>query len=461
MVKIAPFRGVVYNNREIEAYGGLLTSPPYDVLSSELRQEYLSCHPNNFLHLDYGEVLPEDSNPMAWHERAASTLSHWLSEGVLVRRSKPSVALIDTDWVHPLNGRRMTRHGLVCLMRLEESGKFSRVRPHEKTFSYHKVERLDLMEKTGAQLSPVFGFFPDPDSHFLKMIFDLLRTDPDASFQEKSGFNQQITFIQNLKSLKAIVKALDDVTVYIADGHHRYETALKYRRDQLARLEKNDQKPAENSAIDYVLVYLCPMSDPGLCVLPTHRVLSSLDMTDKEIIQAFKPFADIKCRPFDGRNREAVQLALSKKLLEDDKKGLKVFGLFLRDEDKYYFVKIKEKVREEIIKQNPQEADLNGLDVSILTNVIFHKALGLNETDMDDPERIVYYSSIEPAYSAVADRGARAAFIMNPTRLDEIIRVSESGQVMPRKATYFYPKVSSGLVFNLIDPMESIIDFDD
>jgi uncharacterized protein (DUF1015 family) len=459
MVKIAPFKGVVYNSGELEREGAKLVTLPYDVISPEMREAYLDSHPHNFLHLDLGRVFPDDPDPMAWHRRSAEILSHWLSQGLLVRRDQPSIILMDTEWAHPLTGRKMTRHGLICLLRLMEGSKSSRVRLHEKTFSYHKEERLDLMERTRAQLSPVFGFFPDPDNLALKAMYDMAGSYPDFSVKESARLVHHGSFIQDSGAIERLQDLLAPFPVYIADGHHRFETAVKYRQLVLEELERNGQRPAPNSAIDHVMFYLSPMGDPGLCVMPTHRVLSCVSLTDDEILRSLSRYCDMKDFPFNGEDVQA-RTNLAHKLLDDNKKGLTVFGMFLKGYRRYYFLKVKEKVKESIALAHPGEADLNGLDVSILTSLIIKKALGVTEADLDNPDCISYFHSIDQAVEAVNLKDHRVAFIMNPATLDEIVKITEGEGLMPRKATYFYPKVTNGLVFNLVDPMESIVDLD-
>ncbi|MDR1049545.1 MAG: DUF1015 domain-containing protein [Deltaproteobacteria bacterium] len=455
MVKIAPFRGVVYKKSAFEEAGGLLLAPPYDVVSRAQRQAVLDSHPYNFMHLDLGPVMPGDADHMSWHDRSASTLIAWMNSGVLVRREQPSVVMMDTDWVHPVTGRRMTRHGMLCLIKLEPPSREARIKPHEKTFSFHKEERLDLMEKTRCQLSPVFGFFPDPEDKIIRKMYDLAG-DPDLTVAEPSGLSHQISFLQANSHLAELVGALADSTVYLADGHHRYETALNYRARVLAELARNGQEPAPNSALDYVLIYLCSMADQGLCVLPTHRVLRKIDLSDEEILAALEPFAQIKTFPWSKEDGDASALAgLARKLRRDDSKGLTVYGLSLKGSDKYYFLKIRELVKHKLARARPEEAALASLDVSIL-NVVFKEALGLTEADLDDPVCIDYFSETAAALEAVRNNGDRAAFILNHTSLVEILKVTEEGLCMPRKSTYFYPKVSSGVVFNLVNPMESV-----
>ncbi|MDR1578698.1 MAG: DUF1015 domain-containing protein [Deltaproteobacteria bacterium] len=451
MVKIAPFRGLVYNDEEIADHGGLLTSPPYDVLTPAQREEYLNSHPHNFLHLDLGQVLPRDKDPHAWHARSAKLLKDWVKTGVLTRRERPTIYLMDTEWIHPVSGRKQTRHGFICLLRLEPHSPTSSVRPHEKTFSYHKMERLALMEKTKAQLSPVFGFFPDPDGQLLKTMFDFSRTDPDIVINERSGQSHSVSFLQNSEMVGKLTHFLADKTVYIADGHHRYETALNYS----AKIKKTLKKVDDDSAINYVMVYLCPMSDPGLCILPTHRILTRLNKSNEEILQALAPLADIKDYPFAPNGEKGARRILSSKLAEDNKKGLSVFGLYLAGADRCYLLKVRERIKQERMERDPACRQLAALDVSVL-QYLFTQGLGLKEEEMDDPDLLNYFSSTTEAVKAVISDSARAAFVINPTSVDEILRVTEEGLVMPRKATYFYPKVANGLVVNVIDPAEII-----
>jgi uncharacterized protein (DUF1015 family) len=454
MVKIAPFKGLVYNAEEIASVGGLLTSPPYDVLTATQREEYHASHPHNFLHVDLGALSPKDKDPLAWHARSAKLFREWIKTGVLVRRDQAAIYLMDTEWTHPVTGRKQTRHGFIALMRLEPPAQSSSVRPHEKTFSYHKMERLDLMEKTKAQLSPVFGFFPDPDGQILRYMFDFSRTDPDIFISERSGLSHSVSYLQTQETIGKMVKSLEDKTVYIADGHHRYETSLNYAEKVKKSL---NYEVDENSALNYVMMYLCPMSDPGLCILPTHRLLRRLDLSNEEIIKALSPLAEVKEYPYAPNGEKSARKTLATKLAEDNKKGLSVFGLFLSGAESCYLLKVKEKVKHDLISLNPATSPLTVLDVSVLTQIVFQQGLGLSDKDLDDPDLIDYISSTPEEIKAVAAGMARAAFLLNPTTVEEILRVTEEGLVMPRKATYFYPKVSTGLVINPIDPKEIVV----
>ncbi|MDR3153857.1 MAG: DUF1015 domain-containing protein [Deltaproteobacteria bacterium] len=456
MVLIAPFRGYVYNDGEIQGHGGLLTAPPYDVLSLEEREAYYASHAHNFLHVDLGKQLPEDADPMAWHVRSAAILGRWLAEGVLVRSPRPAFYAMETEFAHPLTGERLLRRGFVGLMRLEEPSREARIRLHEQTFSFHRQERLDLMEKTRAQLSPIFGFFPDEGGALLDSLARRAEGRPDIALQDTSGQSHKVFVLDDPAVTHDVARSLADSTVYIADGHHRYMTALSYRERSLAALAAEGKAPARDSALDWVMIYLCPMGDPGLLVLPTHRILKSWPLSNEEFLARLAPYAETRVLSYSECGSRGAQDALANKLQEDCRKGLTVFGLFLGGADCCFFLKIREKVKEAVAEKAPEKASLSLLDVSILTDVVLTEALGLTEANMDDPGCISYISDAWEAFRLVEAEGRRAAFVLNPTSLEEILKVTESGYVMPRKATYFYPKVSNGLVINLVDPLETI-----
>jgi uncharacterized protein (DUF1015 family) len=455
MVSIAPFRGYVYNEEEMRDHGGLLIAPPYDVLSLAQRQAYYDCHPHNFLHVDLGKPLPGDADEMSWHARSASILSGWLSGGVLARSPRPALYVMETEFTHPLTGLRQIRRGFVCLMRLEAPGRDARIRLHEQTFSFHKQERLDLMVKTRAQLSPIFGFFPDADRACLDALASAAGRRPCIDARDTSGQAHKVVAADDPETVDAFRGMLAGRTVYIADGHHRYMTALNYRDQTMDSLRRGGAAPAPGGALDWVMAYLCPMGDPGLCVLPTHRILRSWDLSNEEILERLGRVAETRVISFAEGGRQAAVDVLAEKLREDRRKGLTVFGLFLNGADCCCFIKIREKVKEALAERAPERSPLSLLDVSVLTEVVLCEALGLTEELMDDPGRISYISDANEAFRLV-ESGERAAFILNPTSLAEILKVTESGYVMPRKATYFYPKVSNGLVINLVDPSERV-----
>lgn len=441
MVEIAPFRGVRYNRAEIEDHGGRLVAPPYDVLSEKEQKACLELHPHNILHVDFGPARPEDEHKYDWHKRSGALWRQWLEEGVLVRQDRPAFFHVETTCRNPYKGGTITRHGFVCLMKLEEFGPDSQVRPHEKTFSSHKEERLDLMKETSANLSHVFGFFPDEDRQVLETMSraSLGRT-PEMDFKDYRGFGHRVWIDEDEESISKLTALLKDRRVYIADGHHRYETALNYRR------WLNENRGGAPASADYVMIYLCPMSDPGLVILPTHRLLSTTPLHPDEMLNRLSAYFKISGKTFNQLNEPVRRDRFITKL----KKQKNSLGLRLSGRDAYYVLKLQEHAWEDpILKKEPKA--LAALDTVILSNIVFQGALGLTEKDLDNPDLISYISNLGQAldYRDLGEGGA--IFILNPASVEDILRVTEKGHIMPRKSTFFYPKVTTGLVMNIID----------
>ena len=441
MVEIAPFRGLLYNRSEMKDHGGLLVAPPYDVLNKQEQEDCLKLHPHNILHLDLG---PEDENDQkyAWHQRSAELMKKWQSEGVLERLEKPAVFHVETTCRNPLKGGSITRHGFVCLMKLEEFSETSQVRPHEKTFSSHKEERLSLMKHTGANLSQVFGFFPDEDRSALKLMTAAARAkEPDMDIVDYRGFQHRMWINEDEESNQALVSALSVRKVYIADGHHRYETALNYRRHLKETL--GDKAPA---GADYLMMYLCPMSDPGLVILPTHRLLNQNTFTKDEMLQRLSSFFKISGKCFNDETEAVIR----DRFLWKMKKQNNCLGLYMAGRSTYYTLKLTDAGRASAaLGAEPRE--LAALDTVVLSNLIFKEALGLTEGDLDNPDVISYVSNLGRALEMVKEEECDAAFLLNPATVEDILKVTEKRYIMPRKSTFFYPKVTTGLVMNLID----------
>ena len=440
LVEIAPFKGIMFNRDELNDHGGLLVAPPYDVLSVEEQRAGLNLHPHNILHLDYNLNSPEDNDKFAWHRRSGETLKRWLAEGVLKRLEKPAIFQVETGCQNPVKGGPIVRRGLVCLMRLVDFSHQSAVKPHEKTFSSHKEERLDLMKATHANLSQVFGFFPDEDRRAWSLMRETTEMKaPEAEFTDYRQYRHRIWLNDDQENIGRFISIMKERQVYLADGHHRYETALNYR-DYLKG--KGEFSPGA----DYIMIYLCPMSDPGLVVLPTHRLLNGSLPHQDELLNRLSQFFKISGKTFTDQTEPVMRGRFLAKL----KKQRGHIGLYLAGRQTYYVLKSLDRVPEELAAQK-EPPELAALDTVMLSGVIFKRILGLTEKDLDNPEVVAYVSDLGQALDLVRDKKRQAAFILNPSTVEDVIRVSEKGLTMPRKSTFFYPKVTTGLVLNLID----------
>ena len=440
MVEIAPFNGIMFSRAELADHGGKLVAPPYDVLNPEEQRNCLGLHPHNILNLDYNLRLPDDPDKYSWHLRSGEILKKWLAEGVLERLEKPAIFQMETCCRNPVKGGTIVRRGFACLMRLVDFDRKSAVRPHEKTFSSHKEERLDLMKATHANLSQIFGFFPDEDHRAWGLMRESTEMrDPEVDLTDYRHYRHRIWLEQDQENIGRFIDVLKDRKVYIADGHHRYETALNYR-DYLK--EKGEFSPGA----DYVMMYLCPMSDPGLIILPTHRLLNGALPHPDDFLNNLSQFFKISGKTFTDKTETVMRERFLTKL----KKQRGHIGLFMSGRRTFYVLKALDRVGEELELQG-EPPELAALDTVILNGVIFKKIMGLSEKNLDDPDVVSYVSNLDQALNLVKAQKRKAAFILNPGTVEDVVRVSEKGLTMPRKSTFFYPKVTTGLMLNLID----------
>jgi uncharacterized protein (DUF1015 family) len=323
-------------------------------------------------------------------------------------------------------------------MRLVEWDNQGEVRPHEKTFSSHKEERLGLIKATHANLSPVFGFFPDED----RRVWSLMRETtaqrpPEFEVADYRQYQYRIWVDQDRENIARFESLMKERKVYLADGHHRYETSLNYR-DYLK--EKGEFSPGA----DYIMIYLCPMSDPGLVILPTHRLFNRPLPHPDDLLNSLSAYFKISGKSFSDKTEPVMRDRVKTKL----KKQRDNLGLFMTGRRTYYILKTLDKVKEELTEEPPELAALSPV---ILNGIIFRRVLGLSEKDLDSPDIIAFDANLDRALDLVSKGQRTAAFILNPGTVEDVVRVSEKGLTMPRKSTFFYPKVTTGLVLNQID----------
>ncbi|MBE9581284.1 MAG: DUF1015 domain-containing protein [Proteobacteria bacterium] len=441
MAIIAPFRGIFYNREKIQDLRDVIT-PPYDVISERERQEYFKRHPQNMIRLILSKGDPQDTNRDNRYTRAAECFRSWLHQGILTQDTEPAIYLTEIDY--DVEDVVRTRFGVIALVQLEDFEKGS-ILPHEKTFSATKADRLSLMQTCKANFSPVFSLFSDPDGEIVRPLRSCIKgIKPDFEFKELIGSRHQLWRVTDQRIHKKIQQKLYDKPLYIADGHHRYETALNFRNQTVAKSGTLDPKAACN----FVMMYLCSIHDPGLTIRPVHRLLSHVP---QHVIDGFAEKAhayfDIETLQFGAADRAEVLAGFLAKIRAGAESG--VIGAVLRDHRVFYVLRIREGIMDRLF-DGQVPVPLRKLDVTIATKLVFQKIFDLDDAALDDERRILYTSRTEKALEAVSAGKCEVALILNPTRLSNVEEISEAGLTMPRKSTYFYPKVMSGLVINKI-----------
>ncbi len=427
MPQIRPFRGVRYNPNRVEMKN--VICPPYDVITPEQSEELHSKDPYNAIRLILGKQHSRDSKTNNRYTRARELWIKWQKEGVLIRDQSPSIYYHEHSYT--IGERSYTRSGIIVTVRLSE-GKKKDILPHENTYKGPKLDRLRLLTEVKANFSPIFGIYSDPSRMITSLIKPPLE-EPHVEFHVSSE-SHRVWIIDSPEIIDMVSSMLIDKTILIADGHHRYETAKTYRdRMRTVTGKKDGLQP-----FDYVMMYLANI-DEELSILPTHRVIvdsMGIGLVDFEyrIKELFNMI------PYDNRNTFLNMLK---------KSGKGHFGLLVSGIPRYYLLKPIDE--EAIDKYMPASMHplLRKLDVTILHECIIEPILGID--NLVSQGRILYTSLAEEAISMVEKGDADAAFLMNPSSMQEIMNVAKQGLKMPHKSTYFYPKIPTGLVFNPLE----------
>lgn len=426
MPQLKPFRALFFNQAKVALSD--VVAPPYDVISPQLQEELYARSPYNVVRLDFGRE--EDR-----YSSAARLLGEWRNEHVLEQDEVPSVYVLVQDF-KSTEGKDARRFGFITLCRLEELGKGS-VLPHEKTLSKPKEDRLRLLQAARAHFNQIFCMYDDPQRQVERHTEHRLRsTEPDADVTY-DGVRNRLWRISDEGSIEVFREALKAQKVYVADGHHRYETALEFRNF----MQGENPNHTGDEPYNFVMMYFTNMHDRGLTILPTHRLVHDLPSFDaKRLLQQLSLYFRVTKQP------SLAELAAVLK-----RKERFAFGLIVADEPRYHFLSIVSLSHlASIVPAKVPEA-VRRLDVTILHAAVVEKVLGIPFELQKQKAHLDYVTDVYEADDAVKQGKAQAAFLMNPTRIAQVRSVAEAGKTMPQKSTYFFPKLLSGLVIHSLE----------
>ncbi|MEC9491794.1 DUF1015 domain-containing protein [Flexistipes sp.] len=413
MVTVRPFRGVRYNLEK--ALLKHVVSPPYDVISESERESFKTKSPYNVVHL----ILPEGKNK---YNNAGKLYNQWKSEKVLVKDDVPSFYVYEQEYRY--EGKKYVRTGFVGLMKLEEFGK-GKVFPHEKTLAGPKKDRYELMKACKANFSQIFGLYLDKENELEKAFASAKKTMPAASAVDDDGVKNSLWLIQDQDIVNKISRFMSNKSIYIADGHHRYETSLNLR--DFFRKQNKDAAD-ELKPYDFAMMMFVNFYDEGLKIFPTHRVVDIDDKFDEKVF--FEKLENYFV--VEEIEHTRYEKFLNKK---ENCKIVMVYG------DKYYGLSIKD---DDYEKLHPV---YRRVDTYILQELILKGVMGFSEDKLLNKEGISFMQSEEKVREA-AEKNKAVGFILNGVPIEVVREISENGYVMPQKSTYFYPKLQTGLVFN-------------
>lgn len=441
MAEIVPFRGILYRpeNRNRPDLSDLL-APPYDVISDAQRQALAARSPFNAVHL----ILPKDKSGGDSDERygeAANALHRWLGASILQRDEQPALYRYHQIFKPPgmQDAPEVVRRGFIARIRLHRFAE-GVVLPHERTLAGPKLDRLKLKRATRTHLSQVFGLYDDKERH-ADDAFAKVESQPPALYgTTEDGVSHRLWRLQDASAIAAIAALLRDKRIYIADGHHRYETMLALREE----LRQDPSYCGLDSSVEYGSIFLCNASDPGLLIFPTHRVLAGLPgFALPELLARLEEKFEI--------DEQGVQDAAAVQAMLQSKGERGPSFLLCSGSRRIYLT-----LRPAAAAAASGPMVLRSLDVTVLHSLVFEEALGIDRAAQEAQTYLRYIKDTPQALSAALDPAVQAVFVLNPTRVEQVMAVAEAGEVMPQKSTYFYPKIASGLVLNPFDPEERV-----
>jgi uncharacterized protein (DUF1015 family) len=408
MADVRPFQALHYDRDRV---GGLqpVVAPPYDVIDADQRAALIARSPYNVVEID----LPQGDDPYA---HAAEVFERWQRDGILVRDDAPALWALEQDYTGP-DGRRRTRHGFFARVRIEDYGA-GRIRPHERTHPGPKEDRLRLTRATHANLSPIFSLYDDPAGAAWGALEPHLDNPPWDEVSDEDGTTHRLWRVTDAAAIEAVTAALADKELLIADGHHRYETARVHEQE---------------GGAGHVLMCLVALQDPGLTVFPTHRLLTRI--ADREALRAAIE-RDFDVAPADE--------------LEPQGEGPVRMGYLDAHHRRPLMLTLKDPaIAAEALPGKPEP--YRALDTAVLEALVLQGALHMSEDDISHLNGLDYARDSAQARERVESGDAEAAFFMRGTPVSQVRDVAATGESMPPKSTYFFPKVLTGMVFNLLD----------
>ncbi|HCC68402.1 MAG TPA: DUF1015 domain-containing protein [Nitrospiraceae bacterium] len=422
MAEVIPFRGVFYNPAQVP--GSTVTAPPYDIITPEFKETLYNRSPYNIVHIDSGKNLLADNENENRYTRARDALNKWLKEGILIRDAEPFFYCYEATYTS--EGIQKQLRGFIGAVRLEEL-EGGNIHPHEKTHSKPKTDRLNLMRFCMANISPIFALYSSHERHASSILDQATKDNAFIESIDEDGFIHRLWAIKDKNCIDEIKKELTDKAIFIADGHHRYETALDFRNEMQGKgFLKTGLEP-----FNYVMMFLANIEDNGLNILPTHRLVTNMPENVEGLL---KPFFDITAFPFNSSGEESVGAEFFKSM---HRRGHSL-GMYLRGENVYYVLNFKGSYSH---IDAPQA--LRTLDVVILHNLILEDLFKIAAVD--------YEMNFELAVKKVKQGDYGAVFLLNPTGIKDVKAVALAGERMPPKSTYFYPKLLTGMVINKFD----------
>ena len=410
MAEILPFRGILYNVSKVSI--GDVLAPPYDLITPEYQEELYQRNPYNVVRIDFGKEQHGDSEAYNKYTRARGYLEKWIDEGILRVNERPAFYAYEMSYA--IDGEEKKLIGFLGLVKLEELGK-GKIHPHECTYSKPKQDRLNLLRICKANTSPIFSLYKSTDKKVSTILSEVAQTRPYLEAADAAGAIHRLWQIDGRGDIEIIKEELRDKDIFIADGHHRYETSLEFQREMAGR----QLVSSNNEPFNYVLMFLANMVDSGITILPTHRLVKEIP---EDIHKRFSEYFEIE--PVSADFNIAARISGRRY----------VFGFFQNREERWYLLTFNGRNLSEV------HPAMREIDVIVLHDLVLKKIF--------EVEDIAYEMDVTKALEKVRNGTFRAALFLNPTKVEDVEKAAVISVRMPPKSTYFYPKLLTGIVIN-------------
>ncbi|MDO9536673.1 MAG: DUF1015 domain-containing protein [Bacillota bacterium] len=423
MTTVLPVKGLRYSTAAGLDFPVIIT-PPYDVISNERQEEFYKKSPYNVIRLEYPKSLPGDDHNTNKYTRAADTFREWIEKGILIEEEDPAFYLYEQHFSY--HQKKYIRRGIFCGVGLSPFNE-GNVIPHEETLTKPKADRLELLRHCETNFSPIFGLFKDKEMFVDSLTEEYKKNQkPVIDFQDEEGDHHLLwtvadkTFVEKIQSFFAHKK------IYIADGHHRYETALLF-------FEEKKEKDEDPESYGHTLMGLVNIYDEGLLAFPTHRIVSQSSIQSIELINRLAEHFQLEEHP-EPENEEELQRLLGNSLTGAADKNLSM-GLYT-PERKLFILTVKD------LEKKPSP----WLDIVVLQDLILSSIFKIEDAERKKESHLNYLRNEWEAKLQVDQGQARYVFFVNEPPFETIARLAEDGIRMPQKSTYFFPKFLTGLV---------------
>lgn len=445
MVRIFPFNGIIYNKKKLKNLAKVM-APPYDVISPEYQEELYGRSDFNFIRLILGKEFASDTIYNNRYVRASAFLQGWLRHKIMLKDDQPNIYVYEQKF--KAQGKTFSRVGFIALLRLEEMGR-GKVYPHEYTYPKAKLDRLQLMRAANANFESIFTLYSDKKEKIVKTLKAFMKRQPTIEAKDELGTVHRLWRVDRLAAINKVIQEMKDKAVYIADGHHRYEAALRFRDER----KKKNTKFSEEEAYNHIMMYFTPLEGTGLVVLPIHRVVLSIPFFDQQRFEEeLRQYYEITVYQATKKTADATRKKLMKDLAKAGEKS-HAFGLYLGD-NRFLLLALKADQSVNDLVEEDKPKVWKELDANVLHYTVFSRVLRIaHETE----DKLVYTQKDEEAVKMVDDKKAQLAFLLNPVKIEQIIEIANSFEKMPHKSTFFFPKLLSGLVMFNFDHNEKII----